>query len=141
MTTVTKIKRTRRMAREPKACTAAISSTVVTAAKPPATALPTSCSGAHSTTLAHNTTTGEPAAPSIPDTNAASLTTTTHTKTGKVLALLQRPGGASLDELIEATGWLPHTTRAALTGLRKKGWLITSEKTDGVRRYRITAKA
>ncbi len=31
---------------------------------------------------------------------------------------------ATLDALIEATGWLPHTTRAALTGLRKKGYVI-----------------
>ena len=38
-------------------------------------------------------------------------------KIDKVLGLLQRPEGATLAELIEATGWLPHTTRAALTGL------------------------
>lgn len=36
-----------------------------------------------------------------------------------VIALLSREQGATLAELIEATGWLPHTTRAALTGLRK----------------------
>ena len=45
--------------------------------------------------------------------------------------------GATLDEMVTATGWLPHTTRAALTGLKKKGHQLTSEKTDGVRRYRI----
>jgi Protein of unknown function (DUF3489) len=32
--------------------------------------------------------------------------------------------GATLDALIAATGWLPHTTRAALTGLRKRGYLV-----------------
>lgn len=62
-------------------------------------------------------------------------------KTSKVLALLQRPGGASLDELVEATSWLPHTTRAALTGLRKKGHVITSAKVDDVRRYRVSGPA
>lgn len=57
-------------------------------------------------------------------------------KTDKVIALLQRADGASLDEMVTATGWLPHTTRAALTGLKKKGHAISSEKRDGVRRYR-----
>jgi hypothetical protein len=31
----------------------------------------------------------------------------------------------------EATGWLPHTTRAALTGLRKRGYVIARERIDG----------
>ena len=34
---------------------------------------------------------------------------------------MKRAKGATLDELIEATDWLPHTTRAALTGLRNAG--------------------
>jgi hypothetical protein len=38
------------------------------------------------------------------------------TKIAGVIALLQRDQGAKLDELIAATGWLPHTARAALTG-------------------------
>ncbi len=38
--------------------------------------------------------------------------------------------GATLDALIEATGWLPHTTRAALTGLRKRGFVIERELDD-----------
>ncbi|MGB7655849.1 MAG: DUF3489 domain-containing protein [Novosphingobium sp.] len=58
-------------------------------------------------------------------------------KSNLVIGLLQRPGGATLEEMIAATGWLPHTTRAALTGLKKKGRQVTSEKTDGVRRYLI----
>jgi hypothetical protein len=59
------------------------------------------------------------------------------TKASKVLAMLQRGDGATLADLVAATGWLPHTTRAALTGLRNKGHALTSEKLDGVRRYRI----
>ena len=43
----------------------------------------------------------------------------------------------TLNEMVEATGWLPHTTRAALTGLKKKGHEVTSTKTDGVRTYRV----
>lgn len=57
-------------------------------------------------------------------------------KTGKVIALLRRENGATLEELVALTGWQPHTARAALTGL-KKGYSVASEKTDGVRRYRV----
>ncbi|RYD29015.1 MAG: DUF3489 domain-containing protein, partial [Lysobacteraceae bacterium] len=46
------------------------------------------------------------------------------TKASTVVALLSQPAGATLPELITATGWLPHTTRAALTGLRKRGHII-----------------
>ena len=50
--------------------------------------------------------------------------------------LLVRDEGATLDEMISATGWQPHTTRAALTGLKKKGYSLSSNKVDGVRTYR-----
>lgn len=59
------------------------------------------------------------------------------TKAALVLGLLQHPDGATIEQLVAATGWLPHTTRAALTGLKKKGHTLVSEKTDGIRRYRI----
>ena len=59
------------------------------------------------------------------------------TKRAQLIALLQRKKGASLDDMVAATGWLPHTTRAALTGLRKSGKTIESGKVDGMRRYRI----
>jgi hypothetical protein len=45
-------------------------------------------------------------------------------KLARVIALLSKDAGASLKALAEATGWLPHTTRAALTGLRKRGFEI-----------------
>ncbi|MFN3671346.1 MAG: DUF3489 domain-containing protein [Bosea sp. (in: a-proteobacteria)] len=47
-----------------------------------------------------------------------------------VLGLLEAPEGASLTRLIEVTGWLPHTTRAALTGLRKRGFTVSRERAD-----------
>lgn len=59
------------------------------------------------------------------------------TKQALVLDLLQRRQGASITELANATGWLPHTTRAALTGLRKRGAELVSAKADGVTRYRL----
>ena len=46
------------------------------------------------------------------------------TKIAKVQTLLQRPSGASLDALCKATGWQPHSTRAALSGLRKAGHVV-----------------
>lgn len=61
------------------------------------------------------------------------------TKSAAVIALLQRDEGATLTEMVEATGWLPHTTRAALTGLRKKGHAIAKGKRDDVTCYTIVA--
>lgn len=58
-------------------------------------------------------------------------------KTTQILVLLERPEGASLEQLVRATGWLPHTTRAALTCLKKKGHVLSSDKVDGLRIYRI----
>ena len=60
------------------------------------------------------------------------------TKQALVLGLLQRKQGASLAELVAATGWLPHTTRAALTRLRQGGHDLQKEKRDtGETAYRI----
>ena len=46
------------------------------------------------------------------------------TKAAKLLSLLRTGTGASLEEMVEATGWQSHTVRAAMTGLRKKGHTI-----------------
>lgn len=62
-------------------------------------------------------------------------------KRDQLIALLKAEGGTTLDAMIVATGWLPHTTRAALTGLKKAGHVIEREKTDGVSRYRIIETA
>jgi len=62
-------------------------------------------------------------------------------KTNKVLALLKQKGGATLDDLVQATGWLNHTTRAALTGLKKRGHRIERTKVDGVSRYTLVEGA
>jgi hypothetical protein len=49
-------------------------------------------------------------------------------KQAQIITLMKRKSGATLDEMVEATGWLPHTTRAALTGLRKKGYALAKDK-------------
>ncbi len=63
------------------------------------------------------------------------------TKGAMVLDLLRREQGATLDELVLATGWLPHTTRAALTGIRKKGHAVAKSKRGDVSCYRIEVAA
>jgi hypothetical protein len=64
------------------------------------------------------------------------------TKRALIIELLRRSDGASLDELVAATGWLPHTSRAALTGLRHKGFVLEkSLRPDGKSIYRIARAA
>lgn len=56
--------------------------------------------------------------------------------------LLMRENGASIAEMVEATGWQQHSVRGALAGaLKKRGLTITSEKVDELRRYRAAAPA
>ena len=57
----------------------------------------------------------------------------TGTKQAQIIALLQRPEGASITEIVEATGWLPHSARGLISGgLKKKLNLpITAEKVAG----------
>jgi hypothetical protein len=50
------------------------------------------------------------------------------TKKAKMIAMLSRKSGADVPGLSTTLGWLPHTTRAALTGLRKAGYEITKVK-------------
>jgi hypothetical protein len=64
-----------------------------------------------------------------------------HTKTALILQMLGRESGATLDELTGATSWLPHTTRAALTGLRKKGHGIDRRKRGEVTCYHLPEQA
>ena len=62
-------------------------------------------------------------------------------KLARVIALLERDHGATIEDLIAATDWLAHTTRAALTGLRKRGYAVAIDRSDDKRGsfYRIPA--
>lgn len=63
-------------------------------------------------------------------------------KLDALVSLLQRPGGASLAEMVSATGWQVHSVRGALAGvLRKRGHQISSQKIDTERRYSIGTPA
>ena len=50
------------------------------------------------------------------------------TKRAQLISLLERPEGASVGEIGQRLGWLPHTVRAAITGLRKAGREVTRSK-------------
>ena len=72
---------------------------------------------------------------------AATASPRAGSKAEAVLTLLRRPDGATSAELITATGWLPHTMRASLTGLRKKGHTIERSKRENETCYRIAGEA
>ena len=56
-----------------------------------------------------------------------------------MIDLLRRADGAAIVDLTQATGWLAHTTRAAITGLRKRGYAVTRERIGaGESVYRIS---
>ena len=78
------------------------------------------------------------------DNTEAKQRTTANTREGskqsQVLAMLQRPGGTTIEEICEATGWQQHTVRGVFAGTFKKklGLTIVSEKFQGrARCYRI----
>jgi hypothetical protein len=59
-----------------------------------------------------------------------------------ILTLLRREQGATIEELMAATGWQAHSVRGFLSGNVKKklGLTVLSEKAeDGIRRYRVAA--
>ena len=75
----------------------------------------------------------EPAAP-------APRKTRDDTKQAQLIAMLRRKEGATIAQIVAATGWQPHTVRGAFAGALKKklGLTVTSEKVEGGERvYRI----
>ena len=62
------------------------------------------------------------------------------TKRAKLIAMLERAEGVSIAEIGQQLGWLPHTVRAAMTGLRKAGREVTRSKDASNRSvYRLVA--
>jgi hypothetical protein len=88
-----------------------------------------------------NRDTSSASGPGAIDEHAQTLTPRAGSKLARVIDLLQRSEGATIPDLIEATGWLPHTTRAALTGLRKRGYAVARERVDGADSiYRVAGR-
>ena len=81
-------------------------------------------------------------APADADRAPKARTPRTGTKQAKLIEMLRADGGATIDEIVAATGWQPHTVRGAFAGALKKrlGLEVTSEKVDGRGRvYRLEA--
>lgn len=63
------------------------------------------------------------------------------TKAEQVQQLLSRKNGASLDDICSTTTWKPHSARAFLSGMRKRGFVITRERdASKTSRYSISAR-
>ena len=63
------------------------------------------------------------------------------TKQATLIAMLRAPDGATMEAIIAATGWLPHTARGVMSGAlgNKLGLVVTSGKeAGGARVYRIS---
>ena len=62
-------------------------------------------------------------------------------KKDSVIALLQRPEGATIEAMMKATGWQSHSVRGFLAGTisKKMGLKLKSEKVDDERAYHLTA--
>lgn len=59
------------------------------------------------------------------------------TKQALLLEMLGRPGGASIPDLVEATGWKPNTIHSAFATMRRQGLEVSGEPSETGRRYRI----
>ena len=60
-------------------------------------------------------------------------------KRDQLAAMLLRDEGATVNHMVVELARLPHTVRAAMTGLKKLGYVIDSDKIDGLRTYRVVA--
>jgi DNA-binding MarR family transcriptional regulator len=62
------------------------------------------------------------------------------TKQDQVIAMLRRPQGATIDDIVGATKWQRHTVRGMIAGALKKklGLRVVSEKAERGRVYRIS---
>lgn len=60
-------------------------------------------------------------------------------KIDTLIGLMKAKSGATIDQLVRATGWQPHSVRGAISGTCKKelGLKVESQRVDGARVYRI----
>lgn len=63
-------------------------------------------------------------------------------KLGMLVELMSREAGATMEELMQVTGWQAHSIRGAMAGAlkRNRGYEISSTKADEVRTYRIIGR-
>ena len=67
---------------------------------------------------------------------------TQRTKADEVVELLMRPQGATIDQLVNVTGWKTHSVRGFISGTvkQKLGYDVRSEVGDRARVYRVEAR-
>ena len=72
--------------------------------------------------------------------SAPQPTTRRESKKAHIIAMLQAPGGATIEAMARATNWQPHSIRGFLAGVVRKKLGLTLVSTDGAngRVYRIT---
>jgi len=81
-----------------------------------------------------------PDTPTAPEAAPKARTPREGTKQATLIAMLRAPEGATIEEIMAATGWQSHTVRGAMAGALKKklGLEVTSEKIEGRGRvYRL----
>ena len=73
--------------------------------------------------------------------SAKTPSTKLHTKQERLLALLRRPQGTTIDHAAKTLEWQPHSVRGIISGVLKKrlGLAVTSEKAEGGRVYRVAS--
>jgi len=77
-----------------------------------------------------------------PEEHSTGAAPRTGSKQALIVDMLSKEQGVTIDVLIKATGWLPHTIRAALTGLRKRGFAVERiPHAPGASLYRITSRS
>jgi hypothetical protein len=77
-----------------------------------------------------------------PEEHSTGAAPRTGSKQALIVDMLSKEQGVTIDALIKATGWLPHTTRAALTGLRKRGFAVERiPHAPGASLYRIASRS
>jgi hypothetical protein len=82
----------------------------------------------------------EPQSPPVEPAAGKPKATRAGTKQEALIAMLRRPDGASIGEIVAATGWQPHTVRGAISGALKKklDLAVASDKVEGRGRvYRL----
>ncbi|WP_294638654.1 DUF3489 domain-containing protein [uncultured Aquabacterium sp.] len=78
--------------------------------------------------------------PALAEPIKAAPRTRENTKQAQIIAMLQRPEGATISQIVEATGWQPHTVRGTFAGAFKKklGLTLSSSKDEHDQRvYRV----
>ncbi|MBG0802669.1 DUF3489 domain-containing protein [Methylocystis sp. H4A] len=101
-------------------------------------ATPSDCSARQATRAGAAVETQKASVAVQPEEHSIGAAPRTGSKQALVVEMLSKEGGVTIDALMEATGWLPHTTRAALTGLRKRGFAVERiSHAPGASLYRI----